>query len=725
MVQRKTKPHLSEVNDGGNAENGVGVAQRKSIEPVDHWAFLDEIEAPMWVDLTLGSNSTYQDNEDEWFHISHPFHQCSSRQLISVFVHSVEGSTNLDFGLQGPSSPKLPTSVSRSRGKHYRSKEWGQSNYRVTSNKQHPVKNLSSKSSWVNSGSSQKIKPKKRYGSPKGNVGPKASSVCKSSSTETSGSNYSKPISSFGDSKASSSSVAVKEGESKSTSTVTSEYSEQQQKKFLEVSSQTFGHTKGESKSTSTITSEYSEQQQKKFLEVSSQTFGHTSGLLSTLKITLRKSCVTRQASRVEIIGGRQSEDRKSSSGKSSVGSSLNPGSDYKNRAHPVTCNKDRTPYSRNVAKMSQATKSKVKVPDVSKASTAQGQNMTSKSRIGGKIIAANSINRETAKSKAQYQTVHAKAMVQHRVNKQDPLIAATKAKDRYNKLAGGGKENAIGRVAESQKSGTRESEAGSMVQGQKMTKQKVPQRSDKTGLIGPKIGVYSAQDLTFVVQGKINGRSEGKHPTNPGLLCFTCENNEGLAEGVLHKLLKAMVFLPVNEKIGLVTHDMFRGGLIRFDTIVTEDDEDEDEGEEEEEEEEEDEKESSRDCKTMNGTCGPRGGRWFLGKVLDPRAPWVQEWNRVFLLVCATGLFVDPLFFYALSISDNCMCLFVDGWFAVTVTVLRCMTDALHVWNMWLQLKMSKRCYAVGGGDRSRLHDTSARAVALRYLKGKDGILF
>ena len=137
--------------------------------------------------------------------------------------------------------------------------------------------------------------------------------------------------------------------------------------------------------------------------------------------------------------------------------------------------------------------------------------------------------------------------------------------------------------------------------------------------------------------------------------------------------------------------------------------------------------------------TCGVgRGGRrprWWLGegaaRVLDPRAKWVQEWNRVFLLVCATGLFVDPLFFYAISISDTCMCLFVDGWFAVTVTVLRCMTDALHVWNMWLQLKMAKRSFSMvgaveGTGTASTgLRDATARSVALRYLKAKRGFLF
>lgn len=115
-------------------------------------------------------------------------------------------------------------------------------------------------------------------------------------------------------------------------------------------------------------------------------------------------------------------------------------------------------------------------------------------------------------------------------------------------------------------------------------------------------------------------------------------------------------------------------------------------------------------------------GKIWFLGKVLDPRASWIQEWNQVFLLVCATGLFVDPLFFYALSISEACMCLFVDGWFAITVTVLRSMTDALHLWNMWLQFKINKRPHAVNADERSRPYDISSRSVAMRYLFAKKG---
>ncbi|XP_044472811.1 cyclic nucleotide-gated ion channel 4-like [Mangifera indica] len=160
-------------------------------------------------------------------------------------------------------------------------------------------------------------------------------------------------------------------------------------------------------------------------------------------------------------------------------------------------------------------------------------------------------------------------------------------------------------------------------------------------------------------------------------------------------------------------------------DEMVNQEDEDE-------EEEGDDSSHNENSCKSMFSVCG-RGARgtrrgWSLGQVLDPRAKWVQEWNRVFLLVCATGLFVDPLFFYALSISDTCMCLFLDGWFAITVTALRCMTDVLHLWNMWLQLKMAKRTYGVGAAattSSTTIQRQNSRSVALRYLKAKKGFIF
>ncbi|GAB2284580.1 Cyclic nucleotide-gated ion channel 4 [Dionaea muscipula] len=120
------------------------------------------------------------------------------------------------------------------------------------------------------------------------------------------------------------------------------------------------------------------------------------------------------------------------------------------------------------------------------------------------------------------------------------------------------------------------------------------------------------------------------------------------------------------------------------------------------------------------------KGDGSLMGRFLDPRASWVREWNRVILLVCTMGLFVDPLFFYVLSISDTYLCLFIDGWFAITMTVLRCMMDALHVWNMWLQLKMARHPYGAGrDGTVAGNNHGNGRPAALRYLKAKKGFFF
>ncbi|KAJ0869610.1 hypothetical protein HanRHA438_Chr11g0490991 [Helianthus annuus] len=87
-----------------------------------------------------------------------------------------------------------------------------------------------------------------------------------------------------------------------------------------------------------------------------------------------------------------------------------------------------------------------------------------------------------------------------------------------------------------------------------------------------------------------------------------------------------------------------------------------------------------------------------FLARVVHVGEPhWTLELHGsmngtgVFLLVCVMGLFVDPLFFYTHSISESCMCVYVDGWLAISVTVLRCMTDVFHVLNLWLHHKINR----------------------------------
>ncbi|KAK8947023.1 Cyclic nucleotide-gated ion channel 4 [Platanthera zijinensis] len=138
-------------------------------------------------------------------------------------------------------------------------------------------------------------------------------------------------------------------------------------------------------------------------------------------------------------------------------------------------------------------------------------------------------------------------------------------------------------------------------------------------------------------------------------------------------------------------------------------------------------------DEEEASGYNQPNHGEGGGGGVFDPQSRWVQEWNRIFLLVSSAGLFVDPLFFYALSISADELCLFVDGWFAATVTLLRLMTDAVHLWNMGMRMKTvyrARRCdrkedEAVDLGRRNSRTGTPAAAAVAQYMRPKKEFFF
>ena len=285
------------------------------------------------------------------FYITIRFHQCSSRQLKSAFSHSGDESTVLDFDLCGPSSPKLPPSVSKSRGKQYRSKKWKGENPEFSLDKSHPVKGLSGKSSFVKPGQGAKPRNKSSFICPKETSSSKSSVVREISSSGKAIVNCSKPLSTCGDPGSSMSVEVIKASESNPTSTITSDSGQQQQLKVT---------------------------------DVSSQAFGHTSELLSVMKISLRKSRVMRQASRVEINNDtKQLKGRNSTSSKSSVGSSSNPRYDVRISTSTKTQPKETTPDSRNAGRMIYVAKSKVNSSGIVNASTTKVEEGASNNRRG------------------------------------------------------------------------------------------------------------------------------------------------------------------------------------------------------------------------------------------------------------------------------------------------------------------------------------------------------
>ncbi|CAL0333789.1 unnamed protein product [Lupinus luteus] len=424
----------------------------------DHWSFLEDIEAPMWADLTLEAeaNSVGEDMSDDWFSISHPFHQWSACQLKSMFSHPGEGILTLEVDAPGVSSPDLPSSVSRSRGKQYTCKKWEGINLNLLLDKQ---LGLSKRCFQAGSSIRQEVKPKSKL-----NVSrPKRLLNAKSGlAFERNARGNAKSMANCRNLSSSSGSVGNKAGESSTRSTITSENTHQQQK-YKEVSSRpcdrnsknvssvrrvslrkscvtklALGNAKsmancrnptsssssmdnkaGESSTRSTITSENTHQQQKykevssqpcdqnsknissvrrvsvrkscvtkkssgvlqhrKYMEVSSQPCDQKSGSSPVRRVGLRKSCVTKKTSRLDIgIDSMKSRGRKSSSGKSSVGSSSNPGyevefvSKYKREKDVVTINL--------------AEKNKCKYANVSQRSSilVEGRGVKSTVAVGG-----------------------------------------------------------------------------------------------------------------------------------------------------------------------------------------------------------------------------------------------------------------------------------------------------------------------------------------------------
>jgi cyclic nucleotide gated channel, plant len=119
-----------------------------------------------------------------------------------------------------------------------------------------------------------------------------------------------------------------------------------------------------------------------------------------------------------------------------------------------------------------------------------------------------------------------------------------------------------------------------------------------------------------------------------------------------------------------------------------------------------------------------PKGENYKKWITSPTTARWAREWNRTYLLACAAGLLVDPLFLYSLSISGPMMCLFTDGWFTIAVTVLRSMVDCVHVCNIWVQLRTA--CGGVVEGRESSGVEQKCEKGLLKslYVRSKNGLI-
>jgi hypothetical protein len=290
----------------------------------------------------------------------------SARELKSKFAHSGEA----------VASPVLSSSVSKSRGKHYNNKKWGKGiNLNALLDKQEGL----SKGQCLKQGSSlgheMKAKSTSNVSRSKGLMSEKSGLTFKHNARRKV---TSKP--SCSNLVGSSSSIDKKNYERSTRSMITSE--NMMQKKDYKGHKKVSCDEKSKSSSVrsvsfgkSLVTLESSRvQDQHKYTEVSSKPCDQKSGSSSVNSISLRKSYVTQEVSKVEMdVGNMKSRSRKSSSGKSSVGSCSNTSYEVKfvskQQREKITDKKD-------VVAMKPANKNRCNPGNKSKTSSIIGSNI-------------------------------------------------------------------------------------------------------------------------------------------------------------------------------------------------------------------------------------------------------------------------------------------------------------------------------------------------------------
>ncbi|KAL2318320.1 hypothetical protein Fmac_032196 [Flemingia macrophylla] len=102
--------------------------------------------------------------------------------------------------------------------------------------------------------------------------------------------------------------------------------------------------------------------------------------------------------------------------------------------------------------------------------------------------------------------------------------------------------------------------------------------------------------------------------------------------------------------------------------------------------------------------------------KILDPQGPFLQKWNKIFVLLCVIAVSLDPLFFYVPVIDDEKKCLSLDSKMEITATVLRSFSDVCYIIHMIFQFRTGFIAPSSRVFGRGVLVEDSW-AIARRYL--------
>ncbi|KAL2613027.1 hypothetical protein R1flu_024719 [Riccia fluitans] len=110
-------------------------------------------------------------------------------------------------------------------------------------------------------------------------------------------------------------------------------------------------------------------------------------------------------------------------------------------------------------------------------------------------------------------------------------------------------------------------------------------------------------------------------------------------------------------------------------------------------------------------------GKNWFPG-ILNPHTKVVQRWNKIFSISSLIAVFIDPLFFFLFSVREDYKCLVFNNTAAVTVTVVRTLTDFVQICHIFLQFRLAYVANSTKIQNAGQLED-NPKKIAMHYLQG------
>ncbi|KAJ6878460.1 hypothetical protein NC652_032083 [Populus alba x Populus x berolinensis] len=104
--------------------------------------------------------------------------------------------------------------------------------------------------------------------------------------------------------------------------------------------------------------------------------------------------------------------------------------------------------------------------------------------------------------------------------------------------------------------------------------------------------------------------------------------------------------------------------------------------------------------------------------KILDPQDPFLQKWNKFFMLVCVLAVAIDPLFFYIpwVNSTEKGKCLDVDHKMADAACILRTLIDILYILRIVFQFRTGFIAPSSRVFGRGELVE-DPRAIAQKYV--------